>query len=734
MMQGSTAAATDNTIYFADLDFNDPKFAGETFAFADGWVDYAQCGGFATRWINNWRLYFGANADASGEGGDRGMFTEQSFEIIGENGELVQANYNDFRNLLQHILNMTVSQPPNMTATAINDDAESLVAAETFDGLYNFYMMTYRSGRLLKQSRIAVERAIVTDTGYMLAEWDPYAGKPTTPRMVPVLDDEGMPIPVIDPANGMQRLDDKTGEPMVEMEPGVDRRGQPLMNFEGDLYFKARSCWDVFWDEGCEDEDEADWVLVRDRVNKYEYAARYKQHEGKILATSAAAEGRPVKWSRGHRTPKKTNMIDVWKFYHRPTAMMPKGRYAILLDADTVLLDGPNPYDGLPVFSIKAMEGLDSLIGYAPANVIAPVQESQNVLSSAMMTNFSAFGVQNLAVKDTDQFDVQQLAGGLNILAYADTPPQALNLVQNASGAVEFFSLLNTKGETLSGINSVVRGDPESSLKSGKALGIVQASAVQFQSALAASFAQFLKNVGNFMLQVFRKYVTAERTTQIVGENQVTQSVTWSKDTFGPIDRVTAELVDPAMRTLGYRTDLAMFMVQNNMVQHPQEFFTVLTTGQLKPMYRYETTVNNTIRQENREMMDAATKLEAQISQLQTAAGVAPEMLQQQIAAAALQLAPPVMEWDDDDLHQREHQIVATSPAMRRNGAAALVLGAHMKLHDDNRLMKAKKKALETAKMQLEVQAVLAPLVPKPPPQAAPGAPEQPPAPNQPQA
>lgn len=169
--------------YFADLSFESKEFSSECFAFADSWVDDCESKGYANRWIANHFLYFGANADAGGEGGDRGVYGEQSFQIVGENGELLQANYNDFRNLLQHIRNMTVSQPPNMTATAINDDSASLVAAQTFDGVFNYYMTTYRSGRLLSQSGLAVEHALVTDIGYMLVEWDPYAGKPTTPRM-----------------------------------------------------------------------------------------------------------------------------------------------------------------------------------------------------------------------------------------------------------------------------------------------------------------------------------------------------------------------------------------------------------------------------------------------------------------------------------------------------------------------------------------------------------------------
>ncbi len=662
-----------NDQYFADLTFEDPEFAAEAFSFVDAWIEFCQTSGLDYRWTQNLTLYHGADPTQMSEG----QFSESSFEIIGENGELLYVSFNDFRNLLQHILNMTVSQPPNMSATAINDDSESLIAAETFDGIFAYYMNTYKSGRLLGQSRKAVEYCLVTDTGFMLSEWDQYAGNSTGPKL---------------------------GE---DGAPAVDDRGQEQLNFEGDMYFKARSTWDVFFDPGCEDEDEADWVIVRDQVNKYTYARRYKKYKTEILNAGISSE-KITAWRRGMRRPSKTNMIDIFKFYHRPTAEMPMGRYAILLDPKTVLLDGPNPYDCLPVFSVRAMEGLGSIIGYAPANVIAPVQLSQNVLSSAMMTNYSMFGVQNVAVKDTDQYDVQEIAGSLNLLRYSDVPPQALQLAKQADGINEFYLGLGTKGETLSGVNSVMRGDPESSLKSGKALGIVQAAAVQFQSALAASYAQFLKNTGNFMLQVFRKYATSKRVTQIVGKNEQQMSATWDEDTFGPIDRVSAELVDPAMRTLGYKTDLAMFMAQNNLTKTPQEFLTVLTTGQLKPVYRGEITELNTIHQENAEMLKGAEILNKKQKELQ-GAGLDPMMIQAQISQMAQQLAPPVIRWDNDDLHIEEHKSVACAPAVRRNGVVTQIVLAHIEAHEANKIAKAQKMAMEQAQIQMGVQAMMGP-------------------------
>lgn len=692
MSMTSTVESSDsNTTYFADIEFDSPKFAAEAFAMAEAWVQMMETSGIARRMTTNQMLYQGVDPTRSGNG----SFDEGSFQVVGDNGELLYVAYNDFRNLLQHILNMTVSQPPNVQAKAINDDAKSLVATQTFDGVFDYYFNTYDNARLLKSSRQTVEWALVNDTGYTLVEYDPYGGKPIGTKA----GDDGQPI--------------------------VDERGQTELEYEGDMYFKARSPWDVFFDPGCEDENEADWVLVRDQINKFELAKMYPDHATRILSSSGASS-RLMDWRRGVKRATKTNMIDVWKFYHRPTRGMPKGRWALMLDEQTVLKDGANPYDCLPVFSIRAMDGLGSMIGYAPANTLAPIQMSQNILNSAQMTNYAMFGVQNIAVKDSDQFDVTEIAGGMNIWKYAEAPPQGIQLAKQAEGIDEFETKLSRKGETLSGVNSVVRGDPDASLKSGKALGIVQAAAVQFQNALASSYAQYLKAIGNFMLQVFRKYFKTKRITQIVGENSMRQSESWDGDAFGPVDRVACELVDPAMRTLGYRTDLAMFMAQNNLTTTPQEFLTVLTTGQLKPMYRGGLSSLNLCHQENEDMQKQSEVMEQQLQQLQAQSQQqlmqatqqvgnnpqAMQMVQQQIAQQiemqkqqlAEKLMPPVLLDDDDDLHLAEHAQVTNNVATRRNGAVTAISLAHRQAHMDNKSRKAQMMAVEQAKTQALVQ------------------------------
>lgn len=685
-MDASTAY--DGKDYFADEPFYSKEFGGEAFSFIDASIQYSQDSGLDQRWTTNTFLYRGADPTRMGGTGNgaMGQFDSQSFAITGENGELLRTSFNDFRNLLQHWLNTTVSQPPNIQAQAVNSNEESLLACETFDSLFNYYLNTYKSARLLKQSRLAVEESLYRDIGYCLVEWDPRAGD----------------------AVGVET--DEAGQPIV------DERGQTQAKFSGDLYFKARCVYDVFEDKGCEDEEECDWVIIRDQVNKYEYAKRFPDHATKILAQGTYSE-KLTSWRRGMKRATKSNMIEVFKFYHRPTAGMPKGRYAIMLDADTVLLDGVNPYSRIPLFNVKAGDEYGSTVGYCPGNSIAPVQLAQDVVTSAQMTNYAMFGVQNVAVKDSDQFDVMEIAGGMNVWRYGDTAPAGINLAKQADGIGDFTEFLSRKGETVSGVNATMRGDPEASLKSGKALGIVQAAAVQFMSALAASYAQFLKDIGNFMLEVFKKYVKEDRITQVIGKNERMQSATWSAKVFSPIAMVSAELVDPAMRTLGFKTDLAMFLAQNGLTKTTQEFLTVIQTGQWKPMVQKEITTINLVHEENDDMLKAAQGFKQQVEMLtmqvtqqaQLNPAMAPQMMQlleQQKMELAKKLMPPVLRTDDDDFHISEHEQVVASPATRRDEAVLAIALAHIAEHEENKLRKAQKLALDTMRTQAEVQQV----------------------------
>ncbi len=647
--------STEND-YFAHEEAYSERFAAELFAQMRGWQTWIVETGLDRRWTQNLVTYHGANPKNF-----TGTFGQDSFQIMGANGEIVFCSYNDYRNLLQHILNMTVGQPPNLIAQAVNDDNSSIVASQTFEGLFQYYMTTYRNAMLRRNSRLAVENCLWGDTGWMLGEWDADTGKPIA----------------ADPATGQ-------------------------VKYEGDMYFKARLPWDVSFDPGEEDEEDGDWRCVRDEINKFELAARFPQFSQQILSKGPSSQ-ELTDWRRGYMRPLQSHIIDYYKFYMRPTRSRPKGRHAILLDAKTVLLDEDNPYEVIPLFSVRAMEGVGGVIGYAPGNLLLPVQAGANVRSSAMMTNDAMFGVQNITVKSTDDFDIAMLAGGMNVLKYNEVKPEALQLAQQANGIGERYQMDRHIGETLVGMNGVARGDPEKNMQSGTMLGIMMAQATSYNAPLAASYAQFLQNVGNFMLYCFRTKANTERITQIVGKNNVLQSAKWSSETFGPIDRVYAEVVDPAMRTLGFKTETAFKLLNqqvtpNSMIKTPQEFFTLLTTGQFKPLIQTDITQSNLVRSENEDMLEKVTQLE-QWLQANGAQQAPPEVMEQ--------FNPPVLLSDDDQFHKATHDELTSSPAVRRNSALTQLVLYHQAKHDENMINKAAKQRIDAAKVNMIVASAI---------------------------
>jgi hypothetical protein len=162
------------------------------------------------------------------------------------------------------------------------------------------------------------------------------------------------------------------------------------------------------------------------------------------------------------------------------------------------------------------------------------------------------------------------------------------------------------------------------------------------------------------------------------------------------------------MRTLGYKTDLGMFMVQSGLTTTPQEFITVVTTGQLKPLYRSDLTELNLIHQENDEMI-AASKQEQQWMAMQQQANMAlmqgnmmlAQQLGQQMQQLIAQLAPPVKKSDNDELHKAEHKIVCSTPSSRRNAFLSAIYDYHDMLHEQNIVAK----ATQQAQQQIQVQA-----------------------------
>ena len=161
---------------------------------------------------------------------------------------------------------------------------------------------------------------------------------------------------------------------------------------------------------------------------------------------------------------------------------------------------------------------------------------------TTILTNQSAFGVQNIVVSKDADVDAQTLAGGLRVLKKnPNTEIEPLNLTSTPAEIFEFLKMLVGDMETLSGVNSVVRGNPEASLKSGAALAMIASQAIQFVSGLQQSYHHLLESVGGATLNLLKDYANAPRVAQIVGKSQESIQEVFSSDDLSDYNRVVVD-------------------------------------------------------------------------------------------------------------------------------------------------------------------------------------------------
>ena len=142
------------------------------------------------------------------------------------------------------------------------------------------------------------------------------------------------------------------------------------------------------------------------------------------------------------------------------------------------------------------------------------------MLYSTAVTNQSTFGVQNILVPKGHDLSTAQMSGGLNVMEYDPKVGEvkALNLTQTPAEIFNFMQMLEKLAETISGVNSVARGNPEASLKSGAALALVQSQAIQFSMGLQQSYAQLVEDLGTGTISILKTYAQVPRVAAIAGK------------------------------------------------------------------------------------------------------------------------------------------------------------------------------------------------------------------------
>lgn len=529
---------------------------------------------------------------------------------VGQQGELTSISVDNFRNLLLHLETMTLSQRANFEPRAANSDVKSQSQVILAAGLLDYYMREKRMERYIKQ---AVKDGLMFGEAFVKAEWN---------------------------ANGGNTY-------------GKTASGATV--YEGDLKYTNYNPLNVARDFTKQSPSEEDWYIPRDFVNKYDLAAKFPELKEKILDNSYD----PLESARttmiGFYNMAESDQIPVYTLLHDPSPALPTGRYTQVLENGTVLMDGPLPYEQTNMYRLAPDEESGTIFGYSVAFDLLPVQEAFDIVCSTAITNISTFGVQNILMPKGHDISTSQIAGGLNVVEYDPKvgKPEALQLTQTAPEVYNFMNMLDRWGETISGVNSVARGNPEASLKSGAALALVQSMAVQFSMGLQQSYAELVEDVGSGTIYILQDFATVPRVAAIAGKSNRPLMTQFSGKDLDQIHRVTVDMGNPLTRTTAGKVNLADAFLEKGMIENPDQYIQVVTTGRLEPVIEGKQANLLNMKSENERLADGDQ--------------------------------PRAVITDDHAKHILEHSTVMASPEVRDdpNGPIMTATLAHIQEHLD---------------------------------------------------
>lgn len=584
----------DNT-YFAAKSPEDT--ASIVLGKAESWFDHLYQNGYLNKVRDMWMAYHGAYYDSASNG--------HKITFDGEQGELVQIAVNHLRSIASNILTMVTSNRPALNARATNTDYKSLIQTRFANDLLDYYM---REKRLEKYLKNAVEHAIVMASGYIKMDWNATSGE-------------------------KYDFNEETN----------------TWIYEGDVDFTNLSPFDVVFDTTKENQNH-DWVLCRTYKNRFDLSAKYPELSEQILNLPTKSDASIYRLD--FLSTDETDDIAVYEFYHKRSESMPDGRYLLFLSEDVVLMDAPMPYRNLPIYRISPSDILGTPYGYTPMFDLLPLQDAINSLYSTVLTNQHAFGVQNVLNPRGSDINVNSLSGGLNLIDYNPQAgkPEAMNLTQTPPEIFNFINMLQTQMETISGVNSVARGSPEASLKSGTALALVQSMALQFISGLQQSYVQMMEDVGTGLINMLKDFASVPRIAVIAGKSQKSAvEKMFTGDDLSQINRVIVDVANPLSKTTSGKTQLATDLIQYGIIKTPEQFFTVLNTGNLNTLNEYQQNELLLIRAENEKLAEGFP-----------------------VKAIAV---------DQHSLHIKEHKGVLADPDLREDVRLVELTLAHIQEH-----------------------------------------------------
>lgn len=525
------------------------------------------------------RRIYQARARWIGVDGDSGSVSSD-VQFIGDDGEQPIANVNHFRSLVRSLRALATSSRPAFSAMATDDSAEAAASCELAEQVWD-YELELGLERVLGR---ADDRMLVEGEAGIGVYWDPDAGRTLGVQ----------PLYETDPVTGWTRRDPATGEPVPELD--ADGAPRELAIREGGIVYEAHGPYDIARDPDAPDLTRLPWVIVRRRAHRFDVLASHSEGTDAYLAIlGARGPGSPHlgpelrQGSRG--VGGHGDHIYVLELYHERSAAMPEGRYARVVGG-VVIEEGPLPYEHVPVILRAPSEEMDRAEGYTDAWDLLGLSQAIDMVVSDLINHSERFGRMPALIPEGADVDAGDLVGGGEVRwkwQEGMPPPQWMTPPPIAGGLFQFLEWAEKTLQILSGVNSVVRGDPGANLKSGAALALVSAMSAMHASAFQGAAADMRRAVATAVIETYRTFATHERLLVLTGGYEQGTVRSFRGDDLRPVRRIRATLANPLLRTIPGKKEVIDDLMQRFPAEPPVtrgQYLSFLETGRFEPVFR----------------------------------------------------------------------------------------------------------------------------------------------------
>ena len=524
-----------------------------------------------------------------------------------QDGSVSRISVNHYKNLIQRLHSLTTQSKLAFTPRATNSDAKSQLQADFAKGLLEYYSDEKDMNTVLSD---AVLMSLIMLESFVYCPWN------------------------------FDR-----GEEVSAGNPGEN----PVRT--GDQEYHVLTALDVARSTTLK---QTPYYIIRQRVNRWDLAARHPEFEQEILSSSVIGNPQSrlyTPFDSDYTGQTDDDATEIYTLIHDKTSAVPKGRVTVICNGK-VLTDSVLFYKTMPVTRMSSGEVFETVVGDSPATSLLSLQEAIDALSTATLSNNLNFAMQN--IWSPTAIDIQQISQGQNLVISAQKP-EALQLTESSKETYTQIDGLKSDQQLLSGINATTRGDPDGSVKTAGGQALALAQAIQFVDGIQKNYARLAGDVGTITIHNLQKFCSVPRLAYLGGQSRASYVKEFTSEDIDKVDRVSVDLGSPLVQNVSGRYQMIQEWTQQGMITDPKVALNFLRTGEIDSATEDDFKDKVLIREENENIRKG--------------------------------IAPVVIAFDIHPEHIIKHKAMAADPAIRENPEILQVLLDHVQQHLDQMKM-----------------------------------------------